>query len=393
MNETQAPPQQSDQEGLIKKPKGLKELLDDVNIKKNFEEMLGRDARAFQSNILTVYNGSKALQECDPKSIIAAAAISASVNLSILPSLGQSCIVPYRDGDRTVAQWQIMWKGIVQLAHRTGLYRRVHLAHVYEGQLVSYDEFRGIVVLDATKKKSERVEGYYFYFELTNGYTHEAYWPARKCVAHGLRYSKSFQRGNGRWAEEPNFKAGMPKWDGFLTEGSGADAMALKTVVKNELNKWGPLETRVRELVAKDQAAVEPDGSTRYVDTTLADNGEETPGGGEATVPMPKPKELPAPKEQPAKAGPGSSQPVDAEVPVSATFRVASGATTDLNGNKVYVIRTDEDTPRKFYTADEAIFNAAKKSKADKKEMEVYFEEREAAGVKYLWATSLAKDL
>ncbi len=276
---TEAAPQSK---AIAKPRKTLPELLQDEGHMKRFEEMLGKDARSFQQNILTVYNGSKSLQECEPESILAACGISASINLSILPSLGQSCVVPYKDGDRLVASWQIQWKGIVQLAHRSGQYKRINLAHVYEGQLVNYDEFKGIVHLDASKKKSDRVQGYYFFFELLNGMQMEFYWSSKKCIEHGLRYSKSFQKGGGKWTEDPEFEkaktvnAWLAGKEHFLTEGSGADAMAAKTIVKNMLNKWGPLETRIKEIVNLDQAVIGPDGKPEYIDAITVEQTEAT---------------------------------------------------------------------------------------------------------------------
>jgi len=268
-------PEKSKKE-LAKPRKTLSELLYDDAHQKRLTSILGADARSFSQNILTVYNSSKQLQDCDPESIIAACEISASINLSILPSLGHSCVVPY-DG---VAQWQIMWKGLIQLAHRSGQYKKTNLAHVYEGQLVSYDRFKNVIVLDEAKKKSGRVQGYYFFFELLNGGFFEFYWSAKECVEHGLRYSKSFQAGKGKWTEDPAFeKAGsVKKWlegkEPFLTEGSGADAMSAKSIVKNELQTWGPLETRIKELVANDQAVIGADGAPRYIDTTAEPAGE-----------------------------------------------------------------------------------------------------------------------
>jgi recombination protein RecT len=268
---------------IAKPRKTLQELLNDPGTTQRFQDMLGKDARSFQQNILTVFNNGKALQECEPESIIAAAAISASINLSILPSLGQSCIVPYKEGKDgpSVAQWQIMWKGLIQLAHRTGQYRRINLAHVYEGELVGYDKFKGIVHLDEKKKKSGRVQGYYFYFELTSGTTCEFYWSAKECIEHGLRYSKSFQKGNGQWVQDPEFekaktvKAWLAGDEHFLTEGSGADAMSAKTVVKNELQTWGPLETRIKEIVSLDQSAgIDASGKPRYIDTTSVEGDQ-----------------------------------------------------------------------------------------------------------------------
>lgn len=345
------------------KPKGLKAMLEDVDVKKRFEEMLGgRDARSFQSNILTVYNGAPSLQKCEPGSIIAAAAISASVNLSILPSLGQSCIVPYEDKERgAVAQWQIMWKGVVQLAHRTGQYKRINLAHVYEGQLIEYDEFKGIVKLDASKKKSGKVEGYFFYFELTNGYAHEAYWSARKCIEHGLRFSKSFQRGGGKWAEDPRFKDGdkldIKKWlksDGFLTEDSGADSMSAKSIVKNVLLKWGPLETRIKEVIAQDQAVITPEGKVEYIDSTTVDTAAAVDG---KTYEMPK-----MTKDEPEKA---------AEVINDrARFFIHSvGSTSRIEGEPATVIKSTIANGV-YYTRDEGVKKFAEKAMKEKFEVD-----------------------
>jgi recombinational DNA repair protein RecT len=179
-----------------------------------------------------------------------------------------------------VASWQIEWKGIVQLAHRTGQYKRINLARVYDGELVRHDRFKGIVELDESKRKSKRVQGYYFYFELLNGAMMEFYWSAKECVEHGLRYSKSFQKGNGRWVEDSEFKKAktVNNWlkgsEHFLTEGSGADAMSGKTIVKNMLNKWGPLETRIKEIVSLDQAVIGHDGKPEYIDSTVVREGD-----------------------------------------------------------------------------------------------------------------------
>lgn len=258
---------------IAAKRKTLPELLADVDTKKLFESMLGKDADGFQQNIMTVYNSGLKDAGCEPNSIIAACAISASLGLSILPGLGQSCVVPYKDGDSIVAQWQIMTRGVIQLAHRSGQYKRVNASRVYEGQLISYDEHKGLVQLRA-ERKSDRVQGYYFWFELNTGLTMEFYWSAKKCIEHGFRFSKSFQKGFGKWTEDPEFKAagGVKKWldgkDHFLTEGSGADAMSAKTSVKNPLLKWGPLDTKVKEKVNLDQAVIGNDGTPRYVDTT-----------------------------------------------------------------------------------------------------------------------------
>ena len=275
---TEAAPQTK---AVAKPRRTLQELLNDPGTTKRFQDMLGKDARSFQQNILTVYNNGKALQDCEPESIIAAAAISASINLSILPSLGQSCIVPYKDDGHPVAQWQIQWKGIVALAHRTQLYSKIHLARIYDGQVVRVNRIEGEFEFNEEAKKSNRVVGYYFYFKLKGSDEKYAYyWSAKECIEHGLRYSKSFQKGNGQWVQDPEFekvktvKAWLAAGEQYLTEGSGADAMCAKTIVKNSLNKWGPLETRIKEIVSLDQAAIGADGKPDYIDTTIVERDQ-----------------------------------------------------------------------------------------------------------------------
>lgn len=437
---TEAP--KKEDKALAGKRKTLQELLNDEGTTANFVSMLGKDARSFQQNILTVYNGSKGLQACDPESIIAACGISASINLSILPSLGQSCIVPYKDGDRLVATWQIMWKGIIQLAHRSGQYRRINLAHVYEGQLVKHDEHKGIVTL-RPEKRSDRVEGYYFWFELNSGTSMEFYWSAKKCVEHGLRYSQSFQKGGGKWTEDEEFtkaktvKAWLAGKAHFLTEGSGADAMSAKTIVKVCLNKWGPLETRIKEIVALDQAAIGSDGKPTYIDVRpedveretktytappMAPKGSEPPAGDQiahfradavkkgvdverfnawvlkqtgdqdAVAAATKvewqrlaKKEVTAAEafavEAPADKGPKEK---------TVAFHVGGVSDSEFNGDPATCIRSTDEPAVKYYTTDEAVIKAAKAAQKAGEELSVKALEKQSGKHTFGWLTQLA---
>ena len=281
------------------KNRSLKELLGEESVKKRFHDIMGKKSAGFISSIISAHQANKALQDCDPQSILAAAAVAASLDLPINPSLGQAGLVPYNGQ----AQFQMQWKGYVQLAHRTSKYRRIHLAPVYEGQLVEYDEFTGTVKLDAELKKSDLIMGFYFFFELINGFRHEAYWSTTQCIAHGWKFSKSFGRGKGQWVEDalmPLRKDGLPdikSFGGLVTYKSGTYGMCAKTVVKNELSKWGPLSTEMQDAVVKDQAVFGPDGEPQYVDTTA-----------EPAKPVEMPKRtsqaLPAPAAEPKKEKP-----------------------------------------------------------------------------------------
>lgn len=269
-------------------PGTLKEMLGRVNIKKRFEEILGDkdNAAAFVSSIISATQTNPSLAKSTPVSIISSAAISASLNLPINNSLGQAALVPYKNKDGVFeAQFQIMWKGIIQLALRSGQYKAINLAPVYEGQLVSYDEFKGKVALNAGAKKSDKVVGFYFYFSLLNGFEKEVYWSVRKCIAHGLRHSASFKSGQGKWTEDPNLKAclnakgiyELDKFNGLLDEDSGTFSMSAKTVIKNTLTKYGILSVAMQKAVTFDQAVVTADGRPKYIDGTTGEVTEAPP--------------------------------------------------------------------------------------------------------------------
>ena len=370
---------------IATKPKTLPELLGTIDVKKQFEDMLGRNANAFLAGVMAMYNHNEALAQCDPQDVLRQCAISASTGLSLVPGFGQSCVVPYKDNKtgRMIPTWQIEAKGIIQLALRSNQYRDLNLARVFEGQLVEYDEHRGRVTL-RKEKKSDRVEGYFLVFELLSGLHKEFYWSARRAVEHGYRYSQSFKNGKGKWMEDPELKNGLKKWSGFLTLGSGTDDMAAKTPIKIELQRWGVIETSAREILAKDHSYTAPDGKTVYVDTTA----EPTDPGTAAPAEMPKRKSDKAAEPAP-ESGTETDKKDKTAGPTQQDIIVASLATTNMDGKPVTVIREEGDKPQKYYTDDAGLIEAAKKSKGSMDSIKALVEEREHAGVKYLWATGV----
>lgn len=232
----------------------LHAMLQTKTVKQRFEEVLGKRAPGFMSSIISATSLNKALATADPMSVISAAAIAASLDLPINPSLGFAHIVPYKDK----AQFQIGWKGIIQLAMRSGQYETINLAVVYDGQLKEYNPFTGEAQFDAAGKKSEKVAGYLLYFKLLNGYKKFFYMTREEVEAHGKRYSQTFKKGFGVWVD--NF-----------------DAMALKTVAKLGLSKYGILTIELQKAVTYDQAVVTEDEKPVYVDTTAV-TGEAEAG-------------------------------------------------------------------------------------------------------------------
>jgi recombination protein RecT len=234
----------------------LDSLLAMPNVRKRFDEVLGKKAPGFISSIISVVNSSSNLKVSDPRSILASAAIAAALDLPINPSLGFAHIVPYSGK----AQFQMGWKGFVQLAIRTGQYETMNAAKIYEGELKSWNRVTAEIELDLDSKKSDVVIGYVAFFKLTNGFRKYLYMTKEEATKHGSRYSQSFTKPGGRWQQD-------------------FDAMALKTVVKMLLSKWGILSVEMQKAIQADQAVVvdTPEGPT--FDYTDAETGEAKPEG------------------------------------------------------------------------------------------------------------------
>jgi len=221
----------------------VKKLLETNAIQAKFTDMLGgKRAAQFMSSISTAVSQNPMLQKCEPMSVISSAATAASMDLPINPSLGYAHIVPY--GSK--AQFQIGWKGFVQMAQRTGQYQTINTTPVYDGQLVEQNPFTGEMKFQI-EKTSETVIGYLLYFRLINGFEKYFYMTKEECEKHGKRYSKMYQRGKGQWAED-------------------FDSMALKTVVKMGLSKFGILSTEMQRAVEVDQGVIDENGQPVYED-------------------------------------------------------------------------------------------------------------------------------
>ncbi len=212
----------------------LKGYFDNDAVKKNLQAMLGQKAQGFATSVLSVVNNNKLLQNAEPKSIYSSAMVAASLDLPIQPNLGFAAIVPYG----RQAQFQIMTKGILQLAIRSGQYAKINNAIVHEGELVKYDPFKDEYEFDASKRISDKVVGYVAYFKTIGGYEKYFYMTKEEAIAHGKRYSKSFN--TGVWSTDP-------------------DSMGLKTVLKLLLSKFGILSIELQRAIKFDLAVTKSD--------------------------------------------------------------------------------------------------------------------------------------
>lgn len=224
----------------------LKALVEKPEWKNRLKEVIGQRAPQFAAAMVQLVNRSYQLQKCTPDSVMGACLTAAALDLSIDPNLGEAHIVPY--GDK--AQFQIGYIGLGQLAMRSGQYKRLGWKIVYEGELVSWDELSGDLVIDQSKKSSDLVIGYAAKFALLNGFERSSFWTVDQAKKHATRYSASYK-----------FK---PKESLWTTD---FDKMALKTALKDLLKHWGPKSIQMQKAIIEDQGIREtPDSDITYPD-------------------------------------------------------------------------------------------------------------------------------
>lgn len=250
----------------------VKGFLAQDSVKNRFNEVLGQKASQYMASIVNVVNGSPQLQKCEAKTILSAAFVAASYDLPIDGNLGFSAIVPYYDGKNKVynAQFQMMYKGFVQLAIRSGTYENMNVSEVYEDELTSYNPITGELLLvkdfsECTQRKEgkrDKIVGYYAWFKLLTGFRKELYMTVDECKNHALHYSASYKKDVEKgWSSS--------KWT------TDFDAMAKKTVLKLLLSRWGVLSIEMQKAIQDDQKVYDAGEEGTYADNT--EIAEEVP--------------------------------------------------------------------------------------------------------------------
>jgi recombination protein RecT len=249
----------------------LKGLLASPTLKKRFEEILDKRAPQFMTSIVNLYSSDQMLQKCEPMSVISAAMVAATLDLPVDKNLGYAWIVPY--GNK--AQFQIGYRGYIQLALRTGQYKSINVIEVYEGELKKWNRLTEELEIDFDGKVSDVVIGYAAYFELVNGFRKTVYWTKEQVEKHRQKYSKS----GHSWKE--NY-----------------DAMAMKTVLRNMLAKWGILSIEMQNAFNEDEKEVKEIKDvtnevqeTQYIEAEVFEvsatedvNGDNPPGQQEEII-------------------------------------------------------------------------------------------------------------
>lgn len=232
----------------------MKKLVQQNAIQDMMKRTLGSKAQQFTTSLVNIVNSSTQLKHVDQMSVIQSAMVAASLDLPIDQNLGYMWLVPYGHS----ATPQIGYKGYIQLAQRTGQYKAMNAVVAHEGELVSWNPLSEEVVFDPIKRVSDEVVGYVGYFRLLNGFEKTVYWTKDQMEDHRKRFVKG--------------KGGQDKPLGVW--GTDYDAMALKTVIRGLLSKWGPMSVQMEKAIQMDDK--EPESEYQNIDADENEFVDET---------------------------------------------------------------------------------------------------------------------
>lgn len=241
---------------------GLTAYLTNDAVKNQINNVVGgKNGDRFIASIVSAVQVNSDLQECTNPSILSAALLGESLKLSPSPQLGQYYMVPFRNNKKGCkeAQFQLGYKGYIQLAIRSGQYKKLNVLAIKDGELVRFDplneEIEVNLIDDEEVREEAKTIGYYAMFEYTNGFRKAMYWSKKKMEAHALKYSKGYAA-----------KKGYAFWE------KDSDGMAYKTMLRQLISKWGIMSIDMQNAMESDMAVIHEDGTKDYVDTVSEEN-------------------------------------------------------------------------------------------------------------------------
>lgn len=255
---------------------GLAAYLTQDAVKKQINSIVGgKNGTRFISSIVSAVQTTPALQECTNPSILSAALLGEALNLSPSPQLGQFYMVPFDNKKKGCkeAQFQLGYKGYIQLAKRSGVYKKINVISIKEGELISYnpleEELEVNLIEDDYERENTPTIGYYAMFEEVNGYRHSIYWSKQKMLAHAEKYSFAFYKNGGAKSLELLEQGKIPEKDLWKYSSfwfRDFDGMAHKTMLRQLISKWGTMSIDLQKAIDKDMAVIQEDGSADYVE-------------------------------------------------------------------------------------------------------------------------------
>lgn len=264
---------------------GIGSYLTGDAVKQRINQVIGgKDGQRFISAVVSAVQTNPALQECTNQSILSAALLGESLKLSPSPQLGQYYMVPFNDKERgKVAQFQLGYKGYIQLAIRSGQYKKLNVLAIKAGELIKFDplneEIEVKLIEDEEQREAAETIGYYAMFEYTNGFRKAIYWSRNRMLAHADKYSQAFSKdgctvktryGEKKKVSYADYLAGNydPK-DAWMYSSfwyKDFDGMAYKTMLRQLISKWGIMSIDMASAIDADMAVINEDGTKDYVD-------------------------------------------------------------------------------------------------------------------------------
>ena len=251
-------------------------------VKKQINQVVGgKNGTRFISSIVSAVQSTPALQECTSPSIVNAVLLGEALNLSPSPQLGQFYMVPFDNKKKGCkeAQFQLGYKGYIQLAIRSGYYKKLNVLAIKEGELVRYDpldeEVEVNLIEDDILREEAPTMGYFAMFEYENGFRKTLYWSKKKMLAHAEKYSFAFYKNGGAKSLELLEQGKIPEKDMWKYSSfwfKDFDGMALKTMLRQLISKWGIMSIDLQNAIDKDMAVIHEDGKTEYVDAVKAED-------------------------------------------------------------------------------------------------------------------------
>lgn len=238
----------------------IQQLLNTDKVKNRLSEILGRKASTFATSVIQIAHSNDLLKNADPQSILNAALMATTLDLPLNNTLGFSYIVPFRNNKtgQTEAQLQLGYRAYIQLAQRSGQFKRINVTDVREGELIANDRLSGEIKfewLPDSERGKKEVVGYVAYFELLNGYSHTLYMTVGELEHHAKKYSQTYKNGYGMWKNE-------------------FDGMCKKTMLKLLLSKYAPLSVEMQMAIRSDQGVIRDYDGQETIDVDYVDNSE-----------------------------------------------------------------------------------------------------------------------
>lgn len=277
---------------------GIAAYMSNQAVRNQINMVVGKHAEGFITSIVSAVQTNPALQECTKQSILSAALLGEGLKLSPSPQLGHYYLVPFKNNRQgtTEAQFQLGYKGYLQLAIRSGQYKKINVLAIKEGELVRYDPLEETIEVnlidDEVARENAPTVGYYAMFEYVNGFRKAMYWSRQKMESHAQKYSKGYAAHKGYTFWEKDF-----------------DAMALKTMIRQLISKWGIMSIELQNAIESDQAVIREDGTKDYVDVVE-----------EPQVTMPTPETMPIKEPEPMPTAMSQPETPTSQAEIEAMF-------------------------------------------------------------------------